>query len=127
LGNLWIDGWLGGLPVIVRTHWERVRATKITVTVGSSDTASEMAKSVDVAVPHPANGDARDAETKRLLGLATWHPDIAELRVTGGIATAELLLDDAPRVAIDVGRLRELVDALHAIRGALDPSIGPYR
>jgi hypothetical protein len=83
---------------------------------------------VDVTIARPASDSPRDPEAKRLVGLASWQVDIVELRVAGGVASAELLLDvHAERVMIDVERLRQLVDALHAIRVALEPASGPYR
>jgi hypothetical protein len=98
------------------------------VAVGTADTATELSRAVDVAVSRPASDTPTDLEAKRLVGLGSWQADTVELRVAGGIASADLLLDEhLERAVIDFERVRRLVETLHAIRVALEPSSGPYR
>lgn len=119
-GDLAIDGSLGRIPVGIVVRWDGTRPIGVDVAVGSHDTASAEARTVAIAVARPASEVVTDPSTKRLVSVHPWSPDVIDLRVVEGVASATL-------EAISSHGARELVKALHRVRVALDPATGPYR
>jgi len=132
IGDLSIDGNLGHVPVELGLEFdEDHRPIGIRAAVGNPDDASANARAVSLALPRPA-ADVLGANVAEALvdPLTRWPTDVVDLHVTDGTASARL---EIARESIDgtgkieTRRVRELVQGLIALLGALDPGAGPYR
>ena len=124
-GDLSIEGTLDRAPVRVAMQWDETgRPSCMRATVGGGD-ASEVARQVSLTMRHPAS-DALAATTPEALvdKLVAWPPELRDLHVHEGVASASLVLAEPVVVA---ARVRELVEGLRAVLAAIDPATSPYR
>ncbi|MBL0212330.1 MAG: hypothetical protein IPQ07_00330 [Myxococcales bacterium] len=128
LGDLGITGVLDGMPVDLGLAWLAERPASVHVAVGAPDLGSDLVKAVVISLPRPASDVLAANAAERLVELITrWPSDVVDLRVEHGVASASLLLPGGDPPVADATRVRELVEQLCAVLGALDPGAGPYR
>jgi hypothetical protein len=127
IGDLSVDGRLGGLPVAIGLVWDDdTHPVGVRAFVGSTASASAALRELSFALPQPGPDALGHPTAERLVPLlAAWPTDLVDLRIAGGTASATWRLAD-DRVG-DAARVRGLVEALRAVLAALEPSAGPYR
>jgi hypothetical protein len=127
-GDLSIEGALDGAPVELGLVWTGARPTAVHVALGAPEAASAELRAVAIALARPNVDVLRPGAAEPLVELLTaWPADLIELRVVDGVASASYALPAGDRPAVDAARVRELVEALRAVLGALAQGPGPYR
>jgi len=128
LGDLSIHGRIDALPVSLGLEWDADdRPLAIRVHVGDPTLASDATRSLALTIASPSTdsapglGDNLDATAR----IRAFPADIVRLDIADGIASASWVIPSPARV--DATRVRELVEALHALLGALDTTRTPYR
>lgn len=124
VGDLSISGTLDGLPVHVGIEWVETVAVALRASVGDPDHASGELRKIDLQLARPASEVMGTLAAEPLVDQVTrWGPEITDLRVRDGVASARL----AVAGAVDIAEVQQLVEALRAVLVALDAGAGPYR
>ena len=129
LGDLSIAGTLGSAPIHLGLDFDGdAHPTAVHATLGDPEQAGAEARAVSLALARPAAEIAASGAPDAIAELvATWPADLVDLHVADGVVAASWRLPAAAPPVIDVTRVRQRVDALSAVLGALSPGASPYR
>ena len=129
VGDLSIDGRLGNVSVELGLEWDdHGRPSTVRASVGDPEHASLATRAIALSLARPAADVLAVSVPEGLVDqLTQWPPEIVELRVAEGVASASWRLPGGEAPVVEARRVRELVEALRAVLATLDPGAGPYR
>ncbi|MEO8703015.1 MAG: hypothetical protein ABI867_23415 [Kofleriaceae bacterium] len=129
VGDLSLDGTLDRMPVSAVLEWNAEgKPSAIRATVGDPEAASAEVRALAIALARPATDVLADPAHARIVErVAAWQPDVVDLLVSDGVASAAYVLPGHAPPVVETSRIRELIEALRGVLVALDPGAGPYR
>jgi hypothetical protein len=126
-GDLALAGHLDGLPATVDFVWRDHRPVAVRASLGGPDVSADL-HAISLRLAQPLADVLHVRVSDAVLDcVARWPPDLVDLVVEGGVASASLPLAQTDPRAIDVTRVRALVTSLRALIAALGPTTSPYR
>jgi hypothetical protein len=129
VGDLSIDGTLDHAPVTAALEWIDGQPKCVRATLGDPEAASAELRAIAISLAHPASDvlHAEPAIERLVERVSAWPPELVELRVTDGVASAAYVIPAGDPPVVETSRVRELIEALRGVLVALDPGAGPYR